>query len=509
MATALEEGRTALRNGEWAAARAAFERALAEGETPEVLEGLGHAAWRLDDAGLTFDARERAYSLYAERGDRCGAARVATAIAWDYETFRGELAVANGWLRRARRQLEGLDPTVELGWLALREGEIALRSDTGEARRLAQEGVCLARTLGSVDLEMTGLALEGLALVAEGEIDEGMRLLDEATAAAVGGELTNLDAIGWTCCRLIAACERVGDYERANQWCGRMTEFARRWQIPSFFAVCQTQYASVLLEQGSWAEAERALLEATGELARIRPAQIASGVARLGELRRRQGRGEEAARLFAEAEAHPVSLLGRAELALEAGDRQAAAELARSFLRRLPANDRLGRSVGLELLVRIDPASEEARKALAELLEIAAEVGTPPLRAAAAFAAALVAGDAAQMEEAIDLFERAGTPFEAARAHRELARLTGDERHERAVKERLERLAGPRGPGVLTARELDVLRLISEGLSDPQIANRLVLSEHTVHRHVANIRRKLGRTSRAAATAEALRLGLL
>jgi DNA-binding NarL/FixJ family response regulator len=470
---------------------------------------LGLAAWWLDDARLTFEARERAYRLYAERGDRRSAARLATAIAWDYEAFRGELAVANGWLQRARRQLEGLGPSVEHGWLALREGEIALRSDTGEARRLAAEGTAVGTALGSFDLQMTGLALEGLALVSEGDIEQGMRLLDEATAAAVSGEMSDLNAIGITCCRLIAACERVGDYERATQWCGRMIEFTQRWGMRPLFDICRAQYASVLLERGSWNEAERTLLEATGALAQTRPAMASGGIVRLAELRRRQGAKEEAAALFAQAEGHPLALLGRAELALEADDRAAAEDLARSFLRRMAPEDRLGRADGLELLVRIDPSSERARAASSELQEMARHVATPPLRAAAAFAEALVANDSERMEEAIDLFENAGQPFEAARARAELARLTGQERHERAAQEALERLGVRRQPGVLTPRELEVLRLIAEGLSDPEIAARLVLSEHTVHRHVANIRTKLRQPSRAAAAAHAARTGLL
>jgi LuxR family maltose regulon positive regulatory protein len=509
IAGAVSAGREALSRGAWEEARAAFEATLGQGETAEALEGLGLAAWWLDDAGTTFEARERAYRVFAERGDRRGAARVATAIAWDYETFRGELAVANGWLQRARRQLEGLEQSPEHGWLALREGEIALHSDTGEARRLAAEGAAVGRELGSLDLEMTGLALEGLTLVSEGEVQEGMRLLDEATTAAVSGEMTDLNAIGITCCRLIAACERVGDYARATQWCGRMVEFARRWGMRPLFDICRTQYASVLLERGSWSEAERTLLEATGALAQTRPAMAIGGIVRLAELRRRQGARKEAAALFARAEGHPLSLLGRAELALEAGDNIAADDLARSFLRRMAREDRLGRAAGLELFVRIDPSSDRARAALLELQELARHVATPPLRATAAFAEALVARDRERMEEAVDLFESAGQPFEAARARSELAQLTGEERHARAAREALERLGRRREPAILTPRELEVLRLVAEGLSDPEIAARLVLSEHTVHRHVANIRSKLRQPSRAAAAAYAARNGLL
>jgi DNA-binding NarL/FixJ family response regulator len=61
----------------------------------------------------------------------------------------------------------------------------------------------------------------------------------------------------------------------------------------------------------------------------------------------------------------------------------------------------------------------------------------------------------------------------------------------------------------LTRRELDVLKLVAQGLSNPDIARRLVLSEHTVHRHLADIRRKLGLSKRAAAAARGVRSGPL
>ena len=62
---------------------------------------------------------------------------------------------------------------------------------------------------------------------------------------------------------------------------------------------------------------------------------------------------------------------------------------------------------------------------------------------------------------------------------------------------------------VLTPRELDVLKLVAQGLTNPDIARHLVLSEHTVHRHLANIFRKLSLSSRAAAAAWGVRTGLV
>jgi LuxR family maltose regulon positive regulatory protein len=529
-----DTGARALACGDWERARAAFEAALNEEETAEALEGLGMAAWWLDDAATTFDARERAYRLYRERGERVAAARLARWLAWDYNAFRGEPAVANGWLRRAHRLLDGIDAGAEHGWLALREGEIALLlgNDPSKARELAATAAELGRSLGVIDLEMVGLALEGLALVSEGRVEEGMPRLDEATTAAVAGELEDLNAVGAACCYLIFACERVRDFDRAAQWCERVQEFCRRWRIRPLFAVCRTHYAAVLVWRGAWAEAEAELLGATGELEATRPAMAVEGLVRLGELRRRQGRSEEAADLFRLVELHPLAQLGQAALALDRGDARSAIDLAERYLRRLSPDDRTERVPALELIVRAHATRghiDEARQALIELEAIAATVGTDPLRASAALAAGVVAGAEADdeyarrcLEDALALFQRSGAPFETATTRIELARaLTRlgrvDGADEEALRARetlnalgartetiLDSLGEKRlSPLGLSRRELDVLRLIAVGLSNRDIAERLIVSEHTVHRHVANIFRKLGVSSRSAAAAVA------
>ena len=85
-----------LSRGAWTQARDAFAGVLRERESPDALEGLALAAWWLDDADVVFDARERAYRLYTERGDRRSAGRVAVWLAWDAWAFRGEHAVSSG-----------------------------------------------------------------------------------------------------------------------------------------------------------------------------------------------------------------------------------------------------------------------------------------------------------------------------------------------------------------------------------------------------------------------------
>src|SRR5438093_9795091 len=134
----------------------------------------------------------------AKVGRAVDAARIAIALAWDYRTVRGERAVSDGWLARARRLLEGHGRTRERGWLALRETSFALPGDAARARERCAEAEALGRELGDVDLEMTAIAVDGLARVNQGEIAEGMARLDEATTAATADEVRDPIAIGFS-----------------------------------------------------------------------------------------------------------------------------------------------------------------------------------------------------------------------------------------------------------------------------------------------------------------------
>ena len=551
----LAAGQAALDAGAWQQAQRAFERALANEETPEALEGLGLAAWWLDLADVVFDARERAYRAYRERGELVSAARIAVWIAWDSAAFRGEEGLARGWLHRARRMLDGQQDSPEHAFLAARAAVFALLDDGDPeaAETLALETIRIGQLLGTIDYEMLGRSLRGFALVTTGRVAEGLRELDEVSAAILAGELADRILIALAGCYLIGACDRVRDHGRAAQWCDRIKEHSRKWGLKPLFAVCRTQYASVCMWRGAWEEAERELTSACDELAICRPGMTTDGLARLGELRRRQGRLDEAASLFERSGGHPVASLGRAAMALDRSDAQRAAELAERHLRRLPARNRTERAAALELLIRAYAASghvhdlERARAALEELRSIAADAQTAPLLASSSLAAGLVAAAAGDLEsarpaleDAVDLFDRSGAPFEAARARlelaaamhrlgridaavfevdRALAELTRlDARLEMSSAQALrDRLASPSRPNDaapvetngLTPREVEVLRLISSGLSNQAIADRLCISEHTVHRHVANTLAKLDVPSRSAAVACAARMGLL
>src|SRR5580765_6184206 len=189
-------GAQCLAAGAWHDARRVFEAALAERESAESLEGLGLAAWWLDDADAVFASRERAYKLYLDADDKRSAARLAVWIAWDCWAFRGETAVANGWLQRARRLLDGEPPCAELAWLESRESALALFEDGDPARAEAHAcaGEAAARAAQNTDLELLARSLRGLSRVASGEVLAGLNELDEVNAAIVAGEMKDLVA---------------------------------------------------------------------------------------------------------------------------------------------------------------------------------------------------------------------------------------------------------------------------------------------------------------------------
>jgi LuxR family maltose regulon positive regulatory protein len=541
----LDTGWAELREGRWDAAMAFFDEAVAAEETPEAFEGLSWAAWWRDDSEVVFDARSRAYGLYKRRGDAAGAARMATWLACDQLDFRGALAVASGWLARAHRLLDPLEPGAEHGWLAFFEGYIAAAGgDTAHALELAGQAAELGRRLGVTDLEMLGLALEGATMVACAQVEQGMRYLDEATAAALEGDAAVPISGAWACCFLVTACSAVRDYERAFEWCDRIAEFAERYGSRYMLAFCRAEYGAVHLWRGRWADAETILVASVEDFSRSRPAMVGAPLVGLAELRRRQGRGEEAALLLDRAGPSSTAQLCRARLALDKRETRRAVELAERLLRQLPAHCKLDRAPVLELLIRGRIARgelEEARSALEALREIERLVGTVPLRASVDVAEGLLAAAAGDhdrartlLEDAVDRFGRSGGPFDAAQARTELAtsllalgRTDVAEREAAAAldcmlelgaaveAERARRILDAsardgRSPlPEVTRREREVLCLLAEGLTNRQIAERLVVSEHTVHRHVTNILRKLELPSRTAAAAHAVRSGLL
>jgi DNA-binding CsgD family transcriptional regulator len=534
------DGRKALERGAWKEARDRFAAASRSEDSGEAWEGLGWAGYWLHDAETTLGARERAYQAYRASDDVRGAGRVAAWLAADFLEFRGDHAVAGGWLERAHRLLDGVPAGADHGWLAVIEGSFELRAgELANVMRSARRATSLGRECGVPDLEAIGLSLEGFALVGQARVRDGVRRLDEAAAIATGEHLQLPISVGWALCYLIAACEGVGDFPRATQWCRVMRASAERSGARHSRGVCRSSYGAVLACGGDFDAAETGAL---GDLEAARPGMVGGGIVRLGELRERQGRLEEARELFERAGTHRLAVLGLGRLALDGGDPNAAADAAERVLRRLPADSVLDRIPALELLVRARSELGEvdaAAAAFADLSRGVETIGTPYLagRAHLAHARLALARGAHEesrraCEDALDRFGEAGAPYDAAVARlglaRSLAALGRDsaaQAEARAAREAFAALgaihdagradavlsgtADSEVPGDLTPRELEVLRLVAQGLTSAEIAERLYLSPHTVHRHIANARAKLRMPSRAAAVAYAARVGLL
>ncbi len=502
--------RRAIDAGDWQTARDLFETLTRETNAPEAWAGLAEAAWLQQDSRLMIDARLTAYRLHRERGNDIAAARMAIALGNDFLDFRGDAAVANGWFKYARRLLKPLPPSAEHAWLNAWEARLALigQQDAAKGIRLAEEALGLARESNCPDVEVLATAMNGLALVMNAQPDRGLALLDEAAAAALAGDISDPYAAGLTCCYLISACDRIRDYDRAAQWCARLREFSTRQRFAILMTTCRLQYGSVLISRGEWAEADAELQAAIADLREARPVVLPAAFARLGELRRRQGRTEEAVKLFEQAGSHPLALLGGAWVELEHGNLARAHERAGAYLRRFPEDALLERAPANELLVRIAAASgkpADAQNAMAELERANGRYELQLLRAALLSAKAILAaadGDDARaaesMHDAAALYESAGFVHEAAMARRELEKGKGKGNGS---------VSPPDAP--LTAREMEVLRLVAKGLSEREVADELFISPHTAHRHLSNIRLKLNATTQAAAVAQAVRIGLI
>jgi len=545
----------ALQGGSWADAKASFERALRDRETPEALMGLAEAATWLGDARAVTTALERAFRLFRRRGDDEAAARAAAWLAVTILNTRGDTAVASGWLGRARTLLHDHPDSPVVAMIAGMEGALAAGYDRdfARARPLTEEAISRAREMGDLDNEMIATGQLGLILVASGEVAEGMRLLDEASAAAVGGELRDRGNAIRVCCFLVTACLYVRDLERAAQWSRYAIDMSDgRIAAPSF-DYPRTEHAAVLIWWGRWEDAERELMELLEDAA-ARPVPAALARLRLADLRRRQGRFDEAQEVLDDLEAAPhrrglgqLTVAARATLELDRGSPGDAAALAERYLRSLPPEDVVERVDPLETMARARTAlgdHDAAASSVTELDHVAMRIGTGPVLAAARFAAGVV--DAARgdhtaalgaLQSSVDLFVRAEAPFEAARVRLELARCLLDlGRPEPAAREagaahaalealgahreaeRAERLLAEIEPGArgrpdlrLTPREVEVLRLLGQGRTNDEIAADLFLSVRTVERHVANAYAKIGahgRAARAMATAFAHRNGI-
>jgi DNA-binding CsgD family transcriptional regulator len=527
----LRRGREAYASLAWLDAYTALSEAdraaPLQAEDLELLATSASMVGRMDEYLAVL---ERAHLAHLDAGDHLAAARCAGWLGMML-AVRGEIGPAGGWFARSERLVEREErDCVERGWLLL---PVAFRLMFGGDHSGAHEAAATAAAYADrfLDPDLAALArhLQGFSRIKQGSIDEGLALLDEAMVAVTADAVSPIVA-GIVYCGVIASCEEAFEVRRAQEWTNALTHWCEAQpQMVAFTGRCLAHRAGIMQRHGAWrnALAQAQLARERCEQAMNRPA-AGQALYQQGELHRLQGDSESAEAAYKEAsqfghEPQPgLALLRLAQRDLDA---------AKAAIRRVvdETTEPLNRAALLPAFAEIMLAAgerDEARGASAELETIAGGSGRPMLEATATHVRGLVElgeGDAqaalAPLRRAAEIWRELDAPYELARvrvlvglACRELgdsdtaameldaARRAFEELGAEPDLARLGSLTGA-APHGLSARELEVLRLVASGKTNRQIAEELVVSEHTVARHVQNIFAKLGVSSRTAATA--------
>jgi DNA-binding CsgD family transcriptional regulator len=531
-------GFQAIAAGDWCGARDAFSAVLTVAEVPEAFFGLANALFWLGDIAGTIANCEKAYAAFRRRPDPVFAAGAALSLVGYNKGYLGNTAAARGWLSRAARIIETEAPELRgelLGATAY------VTDDPVESEALARQAVEIGRANGNSGLELMAMHAVGQALVQQGRTEEGMSLLDEAMAGVIGGEGGDPLTVAQMSCMTMVVCGSCFDLERATQWVQSLEGFIDRYGCPFLYAECRTYYGRVLFENGDWSAAETLLTEAITMSRGVFAAPHAFAAGTLAELRLAQGRVEDAARVLHGVEGREEAAAAVGSLHLAQGEPSVAAAVLR---RRLAATNpgRLDVAAVIELLgeaeiVLLDSgAAIERGRALVTLggvngCDLIVAHGERLLGHALASTDPPAA--CRHLETALAAFIQAGIPYRAAQTRLLLAQVLRRNDREVAGAEARAALsvfedlgagrdadaaaalmrdlgvkaarAGPKNVGRLTRREQEVLALLGEGLSNPEIAERLFLSRKTVEHHVARILSKLGLRGRAEAAALAAR----
>jgi DNA-binding CsgD family transcriptional regulator len=542
VAGTVDRGRAAFGRQAWAEAYEVLaEVSERESLGAEDLERLAIAAYLVGRDEESARAWERAYLACLDFDNHGQAAQCGFWLGLAL-LFQGKTARASGWLGRVSRLIE--DGELECparGYLLVPAALQAWKSgDSARAYALSTEAGEIAAQFGDKDLAAFACLGQGQALIAGGEPAQGVALLDEVMVSVTTGEVSPIPA-GIVYCAVIETCMGVFDLRRAAEWTEALSGWcdAQPGLVP-YRGQCLVHRSQCLQVHGEWPEAAIAARLACERLSR--PWHPALGLAayQRAELHRLRGEFEEAEQAYGQASQcgrEPVP--GLALLRQAEGRVSAAASVIRRAVDEShdPFNRPTVLAAGVDIMIVVGDLSA-ARVAADELTEIAEVIDALLLHALAAHAIGstrLAGGDApaalAALRRALVGWRELEMPYEAARTRVQIGlacRALGDQDSAAlefdAARRAFERLGarpdlaclagvagavGPKTAGGLTGRECEVLGLVATGKTNREIGTQLVLSEHTVARHLQNIFTKLGVSSRAAATAYAYQHGLV